>query len=102
MCFGTRRPHPLPYTRSLIQALFLRGTKVLGKLTVEGLLFDDLKELCNPANELLDPANATAEAPQSPAFQIARRVDWFVEKAGRVCPLLPLHLQSMAGTLTTG
>ena len=91
MCFGMRRPHPLPYTRSLIQALFLRGMKVLGRLTVESLLFDDLKELCNPVKELLDPANTDAEAPQSPAFQIAQRMDWFVEKAGRVCspPWLP-------------
>jgi hypothetical protein len=58
--------------------------KVVGKLPVKCILFDDLKELCNPAEELLDPRNGEVEAPQSSAFQIARRMDWFVERAGRV------------------
>ncbi|KAF8245835.1 Mak10-domain-containing protein [Wilcoxina mikolae CBS 423.85] len=81
--FGARRPPPLPFTRSLIQTLFFKDMKVVGKLPVKCILFDDLKELCNPAEELLDPRNSEVEAPQSPAFQIARRMDWFVERVGR-------------------
>ena len=83
MHFGARRPAPLPYTRSLAQSLFMKDVKIIGKMPPKCILFDDLSELCYPIQELLDPANFEAEAPQSPQFQIARRMDWFVERAGK-------------------
>ncbi|KAI5852246.1 Mak10 subunit, NatC N-terminal acetyltransferase-domain-containing protein [Tricharina praecox] len=83
MHFGARRPAPLPYTRSLIQSLFMKDVKIIGKMPVKCILFDDLSELCYPMQELLNPANFEVEAPQSPQFQIARRMDWFVERAGK-------------------
>jgi len=83
MHFGARRPAPLPYTRSLIQSLFIKDVKIIGKMPPKCILFDDLSELCYPTKDLLDPANFGAEAPQSPQFQIARRMDCFVKQAGK-------------------
>lgn len=74
---------PLPYTRSLIQSLLIRYSEILGGLQVKDILLDDLSELCHPPSTLLDPVNHTAEAPQSPRYQIAKRMDWFVDRAGR-------------------
>jgi hypothetical protein len=48
------------------------------------ILFDDLQELAYPVKGLLDPKNFDVEAPQSPKYQIAKRMEWFVERAGRV------------------
>jgi hypothetical protein len=84
MNFSARRPAPLPYSRSLIQSLLLKDMKILGRMPLKCILFDDLQELAYPVKELLDPKNFDIEAPENPKFQIARRMDWFIERAGRV------------------
>lgn len=53
-------------------------------MSVKQVLFDDVKELCNPVELLLDPRNELVEAPQDPRFDIVKRTNWFVERAGRV------------------
>ncbi|KAA8913299.1 Mak10 subunit, NatC N-terminal acetyltransferase-domain-containing protein [Sphaerosporella brunnea] len=83
MHFSARRPTPLPYSRSLLQSLLMKDMKVLGRMPLKCILFDDIQELAYPVKELLDPKNFEVEAPQSPKYQIAKRMDWFVERAGR-------------------
>lgn len=48
------------------------------------ILFDDLKELCSPMDELFSPENDKVEIPSSPKYKIAKHMDWFVERAGKV------------------
>lgn len=80
-----RRPSPSPYIRSLLQSLFFKEMKILGTMSVKQVLFDDVRELCNPVELLLDPRNELVEVPHDPRFDIVKRTNWFVERAGRVC-----------------
>lgn len=57
------------------------------------VLFDDVRELCNPVELLLDPRNELVEAPQDPRFNIVKRTNWFIERAGRVSYYLLLCLR---------
>ncbi len=58
--------------------------KVLGKITITKLIYDDLAELVLPADALLDPANGNVEAPHDPRFQMAREMGAFVLRIGDV------------------
>ncbi|CCX30815.1 Similar to N-alpha-acetyltransferase 35, NatC auxiliary subunit; acc. no. Q7T322 [Pyronema omphalodes CBS 100304] len=82
--FGARQPTPLPYTRSLIQTLFCKDLRICGKLPIRDILYDDVRELCNPPAKLFDPKNDECEAPSNPKFQIAERMEWFIARAGRL------------------
>ena len=62
--------------------------RVLGKITITTLIFDDLAELVLPAATLLDPANANVEPPQDPRFQMAKEMGGFVLRVGDVSYLL--------------
>ena len=63
-------------------------TGVLGELTVKEFVTDDLEELVLPASWLLDPGNDDIEAPHDPRFQVAKKLNDFVGRAGRVNALL--------------
>jgi hypothetical protein len=78
-----RKPSPSPYVRSLLQSLFFKEMKILGTMPIKQLLFDDVRELTNPVDLLLDPRNEAVEAPQDPRFNIVKRTNWFIERAGR-------------------
>lgn len=58
--------------------------KVLGKLTIVKLIFDDLDELVLPADILIDPANENVEAPHDPRFLIANEMRGFALRVGDV------------------
>lgn len=62
--------------------------KVLDKLSLKQLLFDDLEEITLPADILVDDTNSGIEAPQDPRFQIAKKMDEFVQRAADVCSIL--------------
>ncbi|KAH0610820.1 uncharacterized protein H6S33_011247 [Morchella sextelata] len=81
--FMARKPSPSPYVRSLLQSLFFKEMKILGTMPIKQLLFDDVRELTNPVDLLLDPRNEAVEAPQDPRFNIVKRTNWFIERAGR-------------------
>ncbi|KAG0634665.1 Mak10 subunit, NatC N-terminal acetyltransferase-domain-containing protein [Tuber brumale] len=83
LSFTTRQPTPSPYIRSLLQSVFFGQVENPGKFSVKQLLYDDLKELCYPADILLDPQNDLVEAPQDPRFEITKHMNWFVERAGK-------------------
>ncbi|PWW74816.1 Mak10-domain-containing protein [Tuber magnatum] len=83
LSFMTRRPSPSPYIRSLLQSVFFGQVENPGKLPIKQLLYDNLKELCYPAGILLDPQNDLVEAPQDPRFEITKRMNWFIERAGK-------------------
>jgi len=57
---------------------------MLGTMTLKQIIFDDLRELCLPADDLLDPINDVSEAPNDTRYMIAKRMEWFVAKAGSV------------------
>ncbi|KAL7274555.1 N-alpha-acetyltransferase, non-catalitic subunit [Rhizina undulata] len=82
-CLMLRRSGPLPYVRSLLQSLFFKEMKILGSMSIKQLIIDDVKELCHPIYVLFDPQNEKVEAPHDPRFEITKKVDWFVERAGR-------------------
>lgn len=58
--------------------------KILGTMSIKQLLFDDLSEIVLPADMLIDPQNDEVEVPKDPRFQIAKRMDTFVARAGQV------------------
>jgi len=80
----TRQPAPSPYIRSLLQSVFFGQVENPGKFSIKRLLYDDLRELCYPADILLDPQNDLVEAPQDPRFEITKHMNWFIERAGKV------------------
>lgn len=56
---------------------------------------DDLEELVLPASWLLDPGNDDVEAPHDPRFQVAKKLNEFIGRAGRVYALLAAVSQPM-------
>ena len=58
--------------------------KVLGRMSVKQLLYDDLAELVLPYDLLLDPNNEEIEVPHDPRFQIASRMTAVVVRATQV------------------
>ena len=58
--------------------------KILGKMSIKQLLFDDLAEIVLPGDMLLDPQHSEVEVPMDPRFQMAKRMDIFVARAGQV------------------
>ncbi|KAI5787129.1 Mak10 subunit, NatC N-terminal acetyltransferase-domain-containing protein [Geopyxis carbonaria] len=81
--FAARKPTPLPYTRSLIQCILIHKNVHIGGMSTGEILFDDLKELCSPMDELFNPENHEVEVPSSPKYKIAKHMEWFVERAGK-------------------
>ncbi|KAL8700157.1 MAG: hypothetical protein Q9201_005601 [Fulgogasparrea decipioides] len=80
--FQSRKPQPSVYIRCLLQSLIFHDMKVLGKITITKLIFDDLEELVLPADILIDPANGNVEAPHDPRFQIAEEMRRLVLRIG--------------------
>lgn len=72
------------FIRCLVQSMIETETGVLGELTVKEFVTDDLEELVLPASWLLDPGNDDIEAPHDPRFQVAKKLNDFVGRAGRV------------------
>ncbi|KAL8759352.1 MAG: hypothetical protein Q9199_000831 [Rusavskia elegans] len=80
--FQSRKPQPAIYIRCLLQSLIFHDMRVLGKITITTLIYDDLAELVLPADVLLDPANGNVEAPHDPRFQLAEKMSGFVLRIG--------------------
>lgn len=58
--------------------------RVLGTMSIQQLIFDDLEETVLPASPLVDPTNAHVEAPQDPRFQVIKKMDTFITRAADV------------------
>ena len=58
--------------------------RILGSLSIQQFIFDDLEEIVLPADILVDPANTSVEAPNDLRFQIAKKMDVFVGRCGEV------------------
>jgi len=84
LTFQSRKPQPSVYIRALLQSILFGEMKILGTMSIKQLLFDDLAEIVLPADLLLDPQNSEVEVPKDPRFQIAKRMDIFVARAGQV------------------
>ena len=70
--------------RALLQSILFGEMKILGNMSIKQLLFDDLAEIVLPADILIDPQNGEVEVPRDPRFQIAKRMEIFVGRAGQV------------------
>ncbi|MCJ1390800.1 hypothetical protein MMC18_003661 [Xylographa bjoerkii] len=81
--FETRKPQPSVYVRCLLSSLIHNKMRVCGETSFTQFIFDDLAELVLPADLLVDMANHDVEAPQSQKFQIAKRMDEFVDRVGQ-------------------
>ena len=57
---------------------------MLGTMSIQQLILEDLAEIVLPADILVDPGNADVEPPQDPRFQIAKRMEMFVSRVGQV------------------
>ena len=89
MTFQARKPQPSVYIRALLQSILFGEMKILGTMSIKQLIFDDLAEIVLPTDILLDPQNSEVEVPSDPRFQIAKRMDIFVARAGQVsCALI--------------
>lgn len=84
LTFQARKPQPSVYIRALLQSLLFGEMKILGTMSIKQLLFDDLAEIVLPADILIDPQNGEVEVSQDPRFQITKRMDIFVARAGQV------------------
>ncbi|KAH1307433.1 hypothetical protein KXV31_005665 [Aspergillus fumigatus] len=76
----SRKPQPSVYIRSLTQTFILSNMTVLGKVSLKGLLYDELSEFVLASSVLLDANMDNTEVPSDPRFQIAQRMDAFVKR----------------------
>ena len=58
--------------------------KVLDRMSVKQLLFDDLEDVSLPASILVDPKNDEWEAPQHPRFQINAKMETLIARSADV------------------
>ena len=58
--------------------------KVLDRMSVKQLLFDDVEEVSLPASILVDPKNDEWEAPQHPRFQINAKMETLIARSADV------------------
>ena len=58
--------------------------KVLDRMSVKQLLFDDLEEISLPASILIDPKNDEWEAPQHPRFQVNAKMETMIARSADV------------------
>lgn len=58
--------------------------KVLGRMSIKQLLFDDIAEIVLPADPLVDLHYGEVEVPRDPRFQIAKSMDAFVTRVSEV------------------
>lgn len=84
LTFQAQKPQPSVYIRCLLQSLILDEMRVLGTMSIQQLILEDLAEIVLPADILVDPGNADVEPPQDPRFQIAKRMEKFVSRVGQV------------------
>jgi hypothetical protein len=80
----SRKPQPSVYIRSLTQTFILSNMTVLGKVSLKGLLYDELSEFVLSSSVLLDANIDDTEVPSDPRFQIAQRMDAFVKRFAQV------------------
>lgn len=80
----SRKPQPSVYIRSLTQTFILSNMTVLGKVSLKGLLYDELSEFVLASSVLLDANMDNTEVPSDPRFQIAQRMDAFVKRFAQV------------------
>lgn len=83
----SRDPQPSVYIRCLLQALIVGDTTILGKVPVKKFLYDDLAELVLPWSVLLQANTDEVELPSDPRFQIAQKMEGFVQRFSQVCYL---------------
>ena len=81
--FQSRNPQPSVYIRTLLQSLLFDDMKILGRLSIKDLIFDDLTEVALPSDITLSPHNWEIEVPTDPRFLMARRMDRFLSRAGQ-------------------
>ncbi|KAI2788019.1 hypothetical protein POX_f08402 [Penicillium oxalicum] len=79
----SRKPQPSVYIRSLLQALIVGDSSILGTVSVRKYLYDDLAELVLPASMLLRANLDEVELPSDPRFRIAQIMDNFVKRFGQ-------------------
>lgn len=85
--FYIRESQPFVYIRCLLQSLIYSDLKILRKMTIKELIFEDLAELVLPADILLEHANFEIEIPDDHRFQIAKRMEAFLNRVEQVCRL---------------
>lgn len=88
MQFQSRKPQPSVLMRCLLQYFVFDNTGLPDGEPAKDLLMDDLEELVLPGDILIDRANMEVEAPHDDRFQIARRMESFVNKARDVRVIL--------------
>ena len=83
--FQSRKQQPCVYMRCLLQSLIFSKTQLPSPEGAKTVLFEDLRELVLPSDQALDEANDEVEAPMDDRFQIARRMETFVNHMRNVC-----------------
>lgn len=79
--FQARKPQPSVYIRTLLQYYMFADMIILGKMSIRGVLDDDLASFTLPANQLLDRNNDEIEVTHDPRFQMAQRMELFRSRA---------------------
>ncbi|KAF2731433.1 Mak10-domain-containing protein [Polyplosphaeria fusca] len=80
--FASRKPTPLPYSRSYLCTLLFQESSV-------SIPLSDLKSLVFPCSTILDPSNWALSPPRNPMMpkphrlRLAHLIDEFVERAGQ-------------------
>jgi len=82
--FASRTPPPSTYSRAVIQGLMFKGGAVAGRLLHMDLLVTDLRDHVMAGDIIFDPTNWEIELPSDPRYQVARKVDEFLNKAMEV------------------
>lgn len=90
--FNAKKPEPSVYVRALLQSFLSINQRVLGTISPEDLMTEDLKMLTLPASILLDPRHVHVENPVDPRFRIHTQMNQFIHK---VAPLMVNHCRSL-------
>ncbi|KAI9718854.1 MAG: hypothetical protein M1828_006543 [Chrysothrix sp. TS-e1954] len=81
--YSSRTPAPSTFARAALQSLLLSDGRPAGAGEIETLVLNELKESVIPIDSILDGSFWEIEVPTDPRYEVARKFDWFFERAAQ-------------------
>ena len=75
---------PSTFARAALQALLLAEGRPAGAGGIDTLILNELRESVIPLDFILDGSFWEVEVPTDPRYEVARKFDWFFERAAQV------------------
>ncbi|OAA43854.1 Mak10 subunit, NatC N(alpha)-terminal acetyltransferase [Metarhizium rileyi] len=82
-CLQAKKPQPMVYVRTLLQAFIFNAMDILGTMSLRQLLDGDFSIITLAASPLLDRDNDEIEAVHDPRFVMSQQMELFRQKAAQ-------------------